>query len=93
MNISLDYKYHTKKAFSTIEIKWRAKGNKSSFVNIHYSDDGGIFWQDIIFTKNDGSYIWDVPNINSTECLLKIEDFSDNSIFGISKSNFTIVLQ
>ena len=43
MNISLDYKYHTKKAFSTIEIKWRAKGNKSSFVNIHYSDDGGIF--------------------------------------------------
>ncbi|MBL7109513.1 MAG: hypothetical protein ISS11_04645 [Candidatus Marinimicrobia bacterium] len=84
-------KNQTIKAYSTTEIKWKSKGSTSSFVYIYYSDDGGIYWEEVIFTQNDGSYVWEVPNVNSTECLVKIVDYSDESIFGISKEYFSIL--
>ena len=43
----------------------------------------------IAITENDGEYNWEVPSINSNQCLIKIQNF-DNSSKGITKKEFTI---
>ena len=46
-------------------------------------------WDLVAITENDGEYNWDVPSINSKDCLIKIENF-DASLVGISKKKFII---
>ena len=58
-------------------------------MKIYFSHNGGEDWDLVAITENDGKYNWDVPSINSKECLIKIENF-DASLIGMSKKSFTI---
>ena len=73
----------------TIEWKAGRKIDKNQKVKIYFSSNDGLNWDLVSITENDGSYIWDVPAVNSKNCLLKIENF-DASLRGITKKNFII---
>ncbi len=60
-------------------------------VAIYYSTDGGTSWTAInTNTENDGVYLWTVPNVNSTNCRVRIVYLNDASAYDISDNNFTI---
>jgi photosystem II stability/assembly factor-like uncharacterized protein len=78
-------------AGSISEIAWSYTGNMTYF-NLYYSTDGGSTWEfidDGVLASNY-SYTWTVPNENSAECRVKVEDNNNTSIFDISDANFTI---
>jgi len=71
------------------EIKWEASCKLDS-VKIQFSNDGGKDWAMIVFgTENDGSYIWTVPEVHSSNCLIKVADL-DCDPFDVSDHPFTI---
>jgi len=61
-------------------------------VSIEYSTDNGSSWLSIIASvpAAGGSYNWTVPNISSTQCLVRISDASNPSINDVSDAVFTI---
>jgi len=70
-------------------ITWSSTGNIVN-VGIEYSSDNGTTWNSIITsTTNSGSYSWNVPNIPSTQCLIRIKDVA-GSASDTSDAVFTI---
>jgi hypothetical protein len=60
------------------EITWTSEGDIQN-VKIQYSTDSGTNWIEIVAsTENDGSYVWEVPNNPSLECLIRISDVDDD---------------
>jgi len=74
----------------TENITWNAAD--VPFVKIEYSLDGGSAWWTIVDegTAAAGTLAWVIPNINSTNCKVKITDTSDGSITDSSDAVFTI---
>ncbi len=65
-------------------ITWTSTGFIEN-VRINYSYDNGENWSTIINeTPNDGSYEWTIPDISSDVCLIKISDFTNESLFALS---------
>jgi hypothetical protein len=76
----------------TQTITWTSTGSISN-VKIEYSTDNGTSWKIITSaTGNDGSYVWQVPSIESNECLVRISDALDGSPSEQSAGIFSIVL-
>lgn len=75
---------------SVCEINW--VNTAISEIKIEYSINNGTDWTEIInnFPSSSGSYNWTIPNEISDECLIKISDVSNSSIFDISDSAFEI---
>ena len=75
---------------NTMDIKWDA--NLISDIKIEFSENNGSAWQEIIASTpaSAQSYEWTVPDISSDQCLLKITDVSNNTIFDVSDATFTI---
>ncbi len=73
------------------QIKWKTNKKilKEEKIKIFVSYDSGLKWNLISITENDGKYNWQVPQINSTNCLIKIQNI-DNSFRGVSKKEFKI---
>lgn len=71
-------------------IKWHSENVNE--IDIEYSIDNGDSWKTVIngCSANRTSWSWEVPEIQSKECLIKITDTSDNSIVDISDGVFTI---
>ncbi len=68
------------KADTTHNITWTSSGvNK---VNIDYSLNGGISWQNIVqsYPGDSESYAWNVPNMSSSNCLIRISNASESAI-------------
>lgn len=68
------------------------KGGISSYVRIEYSTDNGSTWN-LISTSSfsTGSFVWNpVIDLASTQCLVRVLDRTDNSIFDISDATFTM---
>jgi len=61
-------------------------------VKIEYSFNGGASWNTIIeSTPNNGIYFWSlVPNINSTQCLIRVSDAADSVPFDFNDTPFSI---
>ncbi len=60
-------------------------------VRLEYSTNNGSTYTAIAAsTTNDGSHSWTVPSANSTQCLVRISDASDASIFDVSDAVFSI---
>ncbi|MGD2091880.1 MAG: hypothetical protein PVH61_37250, partial [Candidatus Aminicenantes bacterium] len=81
----------TWKRFSNQTITWTTTGNIQD-VKIQYSKNAGSSWIDVITsTPNDGSYQWNVPNVNKdkTQCLMKIMTL-DGTVVDTSNNYFTI---
>ncbi|MFA3781564.1 hypothetical protein ABRY23_00700 [Melioribacteraceae bacterium 4301-Me] len=75
------------------DIKWNSKGVEK--VNIEFSTNAGLTWNSIISNLlNTGAYTWTIPvlsaNTNVTQCLIRVSDASDNSIYDVSDFVFTI---
>jgi len=64
----------------------------SSDVKIDLSVDNGENWDEIIYsTPNTGVFTWEVNALSSSlECLIRISDVSDSSIYDISDDVFSI---
>jgi len=75
---------------STQTISW-SNNNVSSNVNIYFSSDGGNSYSLLANgINNQGSYNWTIPNISSSQCLIKVTDYYFNNIFDVSNNPFSI---
>jgi hypothetical protein len=49
-------------------------------VKLEYSSDNGTTWEPIVSsTANDGTYLWVVPNISSTSCLVRVSEIGGST--------------
>ena len=78
-------------ADSTYKITWYTNYAKSFM--LAYSIDNGENWKLIRrgYETDDYYFDWNVPDINSTECLIKIYDNNNRDIFDISDTSFIII--
>ncbi len=73
------------------EITWNAATFYSN-VRLDYSTDNGATWTLITSnTSNYGYYYWTVPNIPSTQCLVRASNTADLSVNDVSNAVFTIL--
>ena len=73
-------------------ITW-ATSNTSQYYNIYYSTNTGATWNNIVssYYTSGTSYLWNIPNTPSANCLVKIEDANNTCKYDISDSKFTII--
>jgi hypothetical protein len=78
------------KAGTLQPIKWENSGVTG--INAYFSSNGGVSWSPIIsyISATNGNYLWTLPNISSSNCLVKLEDASDPTLFSISEKPFNI---
>jgi len=64
----------------------------TTYLTLSYSTNGGSTWTNIAtsVSANNGSYYWTVPNTPSTNCLVRVADGSNATIFGQTSGAFTI---
>ena len=78
------------KAGDSYEILWKTELPESQFgaaVTVEFSKDGGKSWEKIEENVlNTGKYIWRVPNVDSTQCKVRISSWSKPRYHGISKA-------
>ncbi len=62
-------------------------------VKIEYSKDGGSSWFSVVASTpaSTGSYAWNIPNNPSVNCLVRVSNASNSSIFDQSDSAFYIM--
>jgi len=80
---------------SDYDIEWSLSGGNltANPITINFSTDNGGSWTSIATNElNDGVYSWSVPNIGSSNCLVKVEAEDEHGNIGsdISNSTFTI---
>jgi len=74
----------------TRQIQWNDIGYVDvPIVKIEYSSNNGADWNYIDMTADTGWYDWEVPDINSAQCLVRISDARNSNISDTSKL-FTI---
>ena len=71
-------------AASKKDIIWEFSGLTN--VKIELSLDDGSTWQDIVTSTSaaTGTYNWDIPDTNSTQCIIRISNTADTDIFDLS---------
>lgn len=73
-----------------VQIAWESSGEVSN-VAIEYSTNGGASWNQITAgTANDGSFDWILPNIATSNALVRITDVDDATVNDQSDGVFTI---
>ena len=74
------------------EIKWKSiKFSDPVRILISYDGYNPQFWQILVHsTPNDGSYMWTVPQANSNNCIIRIDDAADGNPYDMSDKPFTI---
>ncbi|RKZ29428.1 hypothetical protein DRQ36_08670 [bacterium] len=76
-------------AGDTQNILWSSRNIDS--VSIQYSTDGGASWNiETGSTPSTGSYLWLLPDIYSTQCLVRLTCLSDSTCQALTESLFTI---
>lgn len=77
-------------AGSKHNVSWTSSGTVGN-VKIQFSSDNGSNWSTVVSsTGNDGMYSWTLPNVDSSNCKIKISEASDNDPTDQSNSKFTI---
>jgi len=78
-------------AGTTYTVTWSNAGSISD-VLVEYSADNGSTWVlvDPPNAGNSGSYHWPVPQVNSSQCLVRVSDATNPSISDTSDAPFTI---
>ena len=74
-----------------VTIAWTAVGVTS--VRVEYSTDNGVSWNEIApsVDAENGQYSWTVPDTPSDQCLVRLADAGDASLFDVSDDSFVIV--
>jgi len=75
----------------TFVISWMGLCGISD-VSIEYSSDNGLNWLSVNPPNrgNKGHYNWELPTVNSSECLVRISDTEDSNVVDVSYNTFTI---
>ena len=72
-------------------ITWTEQYYYTDFVTIQYSTNNGSSWLPIAnAVSNSGTYSWTVPNTLSQQCLVKVSDYNNASVYAVSANVFTI---
>jgi hypothetical protein len=72
-------------------ITWATAGSFAT-VRIELSTNNGSIWQSITSgTTETGSYPWTVPDLISSQCLIKISDSTDGVPYDVSNAVFSII--
>lgn len=71
-------------------IGWNNTLGLTSF-NLQYSQDGGGSWSNIASSVGCCSYTWTVPNVNSSQVLVRVRDQSNTCRADTSNAVFTII--
>jgi hypothetical protein len=71
------------------QIRWTSSGTQC--VSIDYSVNNGSSWSVVVdsYTTSTGSYTWNVPDANSTQCRIRVRD-CNNSAVSAESGTFTI---
>jgi len=79
-------------ACQSYTISWTTSGTLSNYYDISYSLDGGTIWASITtnYLSTNGQYVWTVPNVQSSTCLIRVRDAQNGTIVDQSNANFTI---
>ena len=76
-------------AGTTHNITWN--GTAINAVKIEFTSNNGIDWTTIADNlPGSGSYAWNLPNINSTQCKVRVSDATDGVPSDVSSQPFTI---
>ena len=76
-------------AGTTHNITWN--GSAINSVKIEFTSNNGIGWSTIADSlQGSGSFAWNLPNINSTQCKIRVSDASDGVPSDVSSQPFTI---
>jgi hypothetical protein len=72
------------------DITWTSQNITN--VSIDYSLDNGSNWLSVVASipASAGSYNWTIPDTTSSQCLVRISDVSNTSIYDVSDATFTI---
>ncbi|MFH1320281.1 MAG: CUB domain-containing protein [Bacteroidota bacterium] len=74
-------------------IDWE-HGGTSNYFDIDFSIDSGVTWTSIIIDYYDAvspaNYTWNIPNIPTTKCLVRVTDNNNGIKLDVSDSTFTI---
>jgi hypothetical protein len=77
-------------AGTSFTVTWTTTGTVAS-VKIQYSIDNGNSWNTVTSsTGNDGTYSWKVPDVDASQCFVKITEASDGSPSDTSDTAFSI---
>ena len=76
---------------AAVTIRWHANDVviPEDAIDLYFSDNGGTSWQPIAMNQpNDGRYAWTVPNIDSSQCRIRVvaRDLSPESADGEATS-------
>ncbi len=73
-------------------ITWIASPDQNiDRVKLEYSTDNSLTWKTIDpNTANDGEHIWNVPVVDSEECVVRVSDVDDSAANDTSDELFTI---
>ena len=78
-------------AENTYSITWKTlEGAQIAYVRIEYSSDAGQNWQNVTISENIGSCRWQVPPVDSNQCLVRISDPDNPDASDTSDNLFTI---
>ena len=76
-------------AGTTHNITW--DGNAINTVKIEFTSNNGTDWNTIANNlPSSGSYAWSLPDINSTQCKVRVSDATDGVPSDVSSQSFTI---
>lgn len=105
LNDSITFKVHFDKGIITAQpnggeilnygdtflIQWENFASTSNY-KIEYTTNNGLSWNIIAdnISSSTKSFNWQIPNISSSKCKVKVSSVNDNSIFDESDSEFTI---
>jgi len=71
-------------------VQWNVGDSNIPEVKIEYSSDKGRTWNYVDTAANIGKYTWLIPEVNSSDCLVRISDANDANNYDMSKDVFTI---
>ena len=72
-------------------ITWQTTSIFSTTVNLAYSLDNGISWIAIANNiSNTGTYSWTIPNVNSAQALVRVENTSNTAYYDVNDALFTL---
>ncbi len=77
-------------SLTNYNITWSNLPAASGQYDLYYSTNNGGSWTNIVSNITGNSYTWSVPNLSSTQCLIKVYDYVNSCKYDVSNAVFTI---
>ena len=76
---------------ATYAVQWNSSFTSGNYT-VKFSNNNGVSWTNLASNiSNNGYFNWLVPNQAQSNCLIRINDVQDTTIFDVSDANFSIV--